>query len=167
MKRAEWLQVTGDSENEIRRRVWGLAGRAFDARRGTAVGRLREDVSAVYWPIWRRMLGWILQQTLNGLSYVSVSLGYLRSRNISIMALFFGASGKNITRWIYILENLTVPLHFAGAIPSRDNWQSLQEYRRSRCAAAQRIGHQGLFCTQHRIDCRSRLYRLLCIYLKR
>jgi len=41
--------VTGDSENEIRRSVWRLAGRAFDARRSGAVaGCLREDVPALY-----------------------------------------------------------------------------------------------------------------------
>ena len=41
--------VTGDSENEIRRSVWRLAGRAFDVRRsGAAVGRLRKDVPALY-----------------------------------------------------------------------------------------------------------------------
>ena len=41
--------VTGDSENEIRRSVWRLAGRAFDARRsGMIAGCMRENVPALY-----------------------------------------------------------------------------------------------------------------------
>jgi hypothetical protein len=41
--------ATGDSENEIRRSIWRVAGGAFDARgSGEAVGCLREDVPAAY-----------------------------------------------------------------------------------------------------------------------
>jgi hypothetical protein len=41
--------ATGDPEDEIRRRLWWVAARAFDARRsGSAVGRMRKDVPSAY-----------------------------------------------------------------------------------------------------------------------